>query len=72
MAKDSKLRYIQPIRFKLTRFVWDLLKGVSDKLPVYMCMESSAAWKEIAGGPPVAGEEIREVFARRASLPVLP
>lgn len=71
LAKDSKLRYIQPIRFKLERFVWNKLKEVSDKLPVYMCMESSTAWREIAGGPPVAGNEIREVFARRASLPVV-
>lgn len=71
LAKDSKLRYIQPIRFKLTRHVWNLLKDVSDKMPVYMCMESAAAWREIAGGPPVAGEEIREVFIKRVSLPVL-
>ncbi len=71
MAKDSKLRYIQPIRFKLVRFVWNKLKEVSDTLPVYMCMESSAAWKEIAGGSPVAGDEIKEIFSRRVILPVL-
>lgn len=71
MAKDSKLRYVQPIRFKLTRFVWNLIKGKSPDLAVYMCMESSAAWKEISGGLPVAGNELKEIFARRASLPIL-
>lgn len=71
LAKDSKLRYIQPIRFKLTRHVWNLLKRVSDKMPVYMCMESATAWREIAGGAPIAGTEIREVFAKKATLPVL-
>jgi spore photoproduct lyase len=71
MAKDSKLRYVQPIRFKLTRFVWDLIKEKSPDLAVYMCMESSTAWKEISGGLPVAGNELKEIFARRASLPVI-
>ncbi|HMO18459.1 MAG TPA: DNA photolyase [Oligoflexia bacterium] len=64
LARDSKLRYIQPIRFKLIRFVWNELKAVSSEMPIYMCMESAAAWREIAGGPPNAGEEIREVFGR--------
>jgi spore photoproduct lyase len=64
LASDAKLRYIQPVRFKLIRFVWNELKAVSDQMPIYMCMESAAAWRTVAGGPPTAGEEIREVFSR--------
>jgi spore photoproduct lyase len=71
MARDSKLRYIQPIRFKLIRFIWNELKQISDSMPIYMCMESAAAWKGVTGGTPVAGEELREIFSRRASLPVV-
>lgn len=64
LARDNKLRYIQPLRFKMLRFIWNELKAHSVSLPVYMCMESAAAWRGISGGPPAAGEEIREVFAR--------
>lgn len=71
LAKDDKLRYVQPVRFQLLRFVWNELKNRAPALPVYMCMESSAAWREVAGGPPVAGSELVEIFSRRGRLPVL-
>ena len=71
LAKDRKLRYIQPLRFQLIQFVWDELKSYGVELPVYMCMESSTAWRTIAGAPPSAGEELREVFSRRGRLPIL-
>jgi spore photoproduct lyase len=73
LAKDHKLRYIQPVRFKMTEFVWGRLKEISQDLPVYMCMESAAAWRNIAGGPPVAGTELAEVFSRQGQprLPIL-
>ena len=67
LAKDNKLRYIQPLRLKLISFIWKELKKRSDKLPTYMCMESSTAWKNIAGGPPAAGEELVEIFSRQNS-----
>jgi len=86
LAKDRKLRYVQPIRFKMLQFVWDELKrrGASSVvapsenenmsgsgLPVYMCMESPAAWKSVASGLPVAGSELSEVFSRRGRLPII-
>ncbi|MDD2942963.1 MAG: radical SAM protein [bacterium] len=71
LAKDNKLRYIQPLRFKVIDFVWKQLKSVSPAMPVYMCMESPAAWRNIAGGPPVAGSELQEVFSRAGRLPVI-
>jgi spore photoproduct lyase len=71
LANDNKLRYVQPIRFKMTRFVWNNIKKISEDIPVYMCMESSAAWRNISGGAPLAGSELREVFARNHRLPVL-
>ncbi len=71
LAKDGKMRYVQPLRLKMVNFVWNELKKVSNTLPVYMCMESSAAWRSINGGAPIAGEELKEVFARKARLKVL-
>lgn len=70
-AKDGKLRYIQPLRFKMSNFIWQELKAIDPQLPVYMCMESSAAWHHIAGGPPVAGSELVEIFSRRGRLPMV-
>ncbi len=64
LAKDNKLRIFQPIRFKMLRFIWNELKLIKRDLPVYMCMESTAAWRSITGGAPIAGEELREVFSR--------
>lgn len=68
LAKDNKLRYAQPLRFRLMDFVWQELKSVHSQLPVYMCMESSAAWRNIAGGPPVAGSELVEIFSKKGKL----
>ena len=71
LAKDNKMRYIQPLRFKMERFLWNELKRRADSLPVYMCMESAAAWRGITGGPPVAGSELVEIFSRKGRLPVI-
>ena len=71
LASDNKLRYFQPLRFRLINFVWNELKSVSTEMPVYMCMESSTAWREIAGGRPTAGNELVEIFSRRGKLPIV-
>lgn len=68
LAKDYKIRYIQPLRLKMLRFIWQELKSVWPTLPVYMCMESPAVWREITGGPPIAGDELVEIFSRRGNL----
>lgn len=69
LASDRKIRYIQPIRINMQQFMWDRLKEINSQLPVYMCMESSTAWRSINGGPPAAGAELKEIFARK--LPIL-
>ncbi len=71
VAKDNKVRYVQPLRMKLVNFVWKELKAVNATLPVYMCMESAAAWRYIAGNSPAAGSELQEVFSKRGKLPIL-
>ena len=71
LARDNKLRYLQPLRFKMIQFVWSELKAVHADIPVYMCMESAAAWRHIAGGPPASGSELVEIFSRRGRLPII-
>jgi len=68
LAKDGKLRYVQPLRFALVNFVWKEIKSAAPNVPAYMCMESSAAWRYISGGSPVAGSELVEIFTRRGRL----
>lgn len=64
LASDQKLRYIQPLRLKLVQFVWDEIKSFGKDIPVYMCMESAAAWRTVAGGSPVSGSELVQIFSR--------
>jgi spore photoproduct lyase len=65
LANDNKLRYIQPLRLQMMRFMWKKLKAWHQALPVYMCMESPTVWKLISGGPPAAGAELVELFSRK-------
>lgn len=71
MGVDNKRRYIQPIRAKMTNFVWKELKSIDEEMPVYMCMESSAMWKMVTGGAPVRDSELREVFSKSGRLPIV-
>lgn len=66
LACDNKLRYIQPLRFRILRFLWQELKGVDRQLPVYFCMESLAAWRVITGASPTGHAELVQLFSRRA------
>ncbi|MCC6932516.1 MAG: hypothetical protein IT292_04590 [Deltaproteobacteria bacterium] len=62
LAKDYKIRYLQPIRLKMLRFMWQELKSVAANIPVYFCMESPAVWRAVSGGLPIAGSEIKEIY----------
>ncbi len=68
LASDRKLRYVQPLRFKLMNFVWKELQAIHSSLPIYMCMESAAAWRTIAGEPPARRSELVEIFSRNGAL----
>ena len=70
LAKDRKLRYLQPIRFQLIDFIWKELKAIDSQMPTYMCMESAAAWHNIAQTTPTAGSELVEIFSRKGRVPV--
>lgn len=71
LAKDKKIRYLQPLRLKMQRFLWEELKSHDKSIPTYMCMESPAAWRNISGSNPAAGSELREVFSKKGRLPIL-
>ena len=70
-ASDGKRRYIQPLRFKLVKHVWERINMHNPDVPKYMCMESRTAWRDISGGSPAAGSELAEVFSKKGKLRVL-
>lgn len=65
-AKDNKLRLFQPLRLKMIRLVWEELKKIDDRLKVYLCMESRAAWQAVGVRCPGQSELLSEVFGRKA------
>lgn len=45
-AADGKMRYLQPVRSGMYRFMRDRLHRVLPDTPLYLCMESSAVWRD--------------------------
>lgn len=64
-SPDKKLRYPQPLRMHLQRVVWDELKRFSPSIPLYMCMENSAAWRSISGMMPGVDSNLIEIASRK-------
>jgi spore photoproduct lyase len=47
-GEDKKYRYFTPLRLELLRFVRDEIRSrVSRDIPLYLCMEDAATWKQI-------------------------
>lgn len=44
-SRDGKMRYLQPVRSGMYRFLRDRLREALPSVPVYLCMESSVVWK---------------------------
>lgn len=65
LAVDGKMRYLQPLRFKMIRHVQDKLKSISEEMPVYFCMESSAAWRNIAQTTPGKDANLADLFTKK-------
>lgn len=56
-SRDGKMRYIQPVRTKMYRFVKERLRRAFSETPIYLCMESPTVWRDMqrsAGGDEVA------------------
>ena len=54
-AADGKMRYLQPLRSGMYRFMRDRLREVLPTTPVYLCMESSVVWRNFMDSPVVPG-----------------
>lgn len=45
-ARDGKMRYLQPVRAEMYRFMRDRLHAALPDAPIYLCMESAAVWRD--------------------------
>ena len=46
-GKDAKLRYLRPVREKFYRAMADRIQNHSQKILVYLCMESESVWERV-------------------------
>ena len=47
---DGKMRYLQPLRAEMYRFMRRRLAEVLPETPVYLCMESATVWRTVTQG----------------------
>ncbi|TVR72378.1 MAG: radical SAM protein [Spirochaetaceae bacterium] len=55
-SADGKMRYLQPVRSGMYRFMRDRLREALPSAPVYLCMESSVIWRDFMKGQDGKGE----------------
>lgn len=66
-GSDGKYRYFQPQRLELFAFVRDQIKKqFSAAVPLYLCMEDAASWREILPGVPAQAEAVNHYLYRSA------
>lgn len=65
---DGKQRYFRPLRIKMYKELYLLLKHYcSDRTCIYFCMESDEIWKEVMGFTPAERGGIRAMLDRTVS-----
>ncbi len=61
-SRDGKFRYLRPHRNQAYETLSRLLKQQSDKLTVYLCMESKELWEGVTGKTPRSDEKLDAFF----------
>jgi spore photoproduct lyase len=61
-CRDKKYRYIQKIRRSMYTTVLSKIRAVYPDVPVYMCMESPAMWRQIFGKKPQKIDDLCIIF----------
>jgi len=61
---DGKLRYFRPSRLDLyKRIIRSIKKNGGEKVPLYLCMESDAIWREALGWVPKGKESLESYLS---------
>jgi len=68
-GKDAKLRYLRPVREKFYREIFKRIREHSDKILVYLCMESEELWKKnLADSIELVRKKLALPISERAQL----
>ena len=59
---DGKLRYIKPLRIKLFKKIYSLIKDKAPDVFCYFCMESPDVWEKVMGFSPSSSSNFRKLF----------
>ena len=62
MCKDAKFRYFRPLRVNMYKAMADKIFKWYDKMPLYLCMETSQVWKEVFGYLPNKKSTLSHVY----------
>lgn len=62
LCEDKKYRYIRPLRQEIFSRMYIQLKRAFPKAPVYLCMEESYIWQDVAGALPNSIPETNPLF----------
>ncbi len=62
---DKKMRYFRPIRVDMFHRMWEWIRGYSDDVLVYLCMESDVIWRRAFGWSPGSSAALKKVLDER-------
>ena len=63
IAKDRKLRYFKPLRYKMFKHIYNTIRKYSEDVFVYFCMEDKDIWQKVMGFSPVNTNHVDFLFA---------
>jgi len=64
LCEDRKYRYIRPLREEIFKKMYSRLKKAYPDAPVYLCMEESYIWNDVAGALPNCINKTKPLFGK--------
>ncbi len=61
-SKDGKFRYLRPLRNRAYETIRGYLKSRSEKLSIYLCMETREIWEDVTGKTPRSDKKLDQFF----------
>jgi spore photoproduct lyase len=61
-SKDGKFRYLRPLRNQAYETIRGYLMSRSEKLNIYLCMETKEIWEDVTGKTPRSDKKLDQFF----------
>lgn len=62
LCPDGKFRYFRPLRVPMYRSMAGKIRTFSQKVPIYLCMETPEVWKEVFSHVPCENENLSLLY----------